>query len=56
MKGVEKKIKGGADFAQVAKEVSDCPSKENGGDLNFFERGRWSAPSSRRRFRLSPAR
>jgi parvulin-like peptidyl-prolyl isomerase len=31
-----KKLKGGADFAALAKESSDCPSKKEGGDLNFF--------------------
>jgi peptidyl-prolyl cis-trans isomerase C len=39
IKGIQKRIQGGEDFAKVAKEVSDCPSKENGGDLNFFSKG-----------------
>lgn len=30
----------GADFAELAKQVSDCPSKAQGGDLNWFGRGR----------------
>ncbi|MBM4152839.1 MAG: hypothetical protein FJ220_04880, partial [Kiritimatiellaceae bacterium] len=29
----------GADFAEVAKEKSDCPSKENGGSLGMFSHG-----------------
>lgn len=32
-------LKGGADFAKLAKENSDCPSKDRGGDLGFFEKG-----------------
>jgi parvulin-like peptidyl-prolyl isomerase len=33
-----KKVKAGGDFAALAKENSDCPSKERGGDLGFFDR------------------
>jgi peptidyl-prolyl cis-trans isomerase C len=29
----------GEDFAKVAGEVSECPSKQNGGDLDFFGKG-----------------
>ncbi len=36
--GLLKKVKDGADFAELAKANSDCPSKERGGDLGFFER------------------
>lgn len=30
------KLKAGADFAELAKELSDCPSKARGGDLGIF--------------------
>ena len=38
-KAVLKKIRGGADFAELAKENSLCPSREKGGDLGFITRG-----------------
>jgi parvulin-like peptidyl-prolyl isomerase len=34
----EAKLKQGADFAAVAKELSDCPSKDNGGELGLVGR------------------
>lgn len=37
-------VKEGKDFAELAKEYSDCPSKENGGDLGFFPRGAMVKP------------
>jgi len=33
------KLQKGADFADLAAKNSDCPSKENGGDLGTFTRG-----------------
>ena len=36
---LKKKLDAGADFAELAKANSDCPSKEKGGDLGEFPRG-----------------
>jgi len=41
---IKKQLDGGADFAALAKELSDCPSKENGGDLGMFARGQMVKP------------
>ena len=39
-KEISTKLKGGADFAALAKESSSCPSSAKGGDLGFFTRER----------------
>lgn len=37
---IRKKLEAGEDFTALAKSSSDCPSKEQGGDLGYFTRGR----------------
>ena len=36
---LKSELDGGADFADVARENSDCPSSRKGGDLGSFGRG-----------------
>jgi peptidyl-prolyl cis-trans isomerase C len=37
---VKRRLDDGEDFADVARELSTCPSNENGGNLGHFTRGR----------------
>lgn len=39
IEALRNKISDGADFAEVAREASDCPSGQGGGDLGPFGRG-----------------
>lgn len=44
MKIIRDRLNQGEDFATLAREVSDCPSREQGGDLGFFSRGMMVKP------------
>jgi peptidyl-prolyl cis-trans isomerase C len=49
-----KQIKDGADFAELAKANSSCPSAAKGGDLGFFARGNMVEAFEKVAFALKP--
>jgi peptidyl-prolyl cis-trans isomerase C len=52
---VLKEVKGGGDFATLAKKYSQDPgSAPNGGDLGFFQQGQMVGPFNEVAFRLTP--
>lgn len=50
---IQAKVKAGEDFAALAKEFSQCPSAENGGDLGVFTRGQMVEPFEKAAFSLT---
>lgn len=53
LKQIEDKLKNGEEFAELAIKYSDGPSKANGGDIGFFERGEMVKPFEDAAFALS---
>jgi len=51
---VQGRLEKGDDFAALAKEYSDCPSKESGGDLGMFPRGKMVKPFEEKAFGMKP--
>jgi peptidyl-prolyl cis-trans isomerase C len=49
---IQKKLKAGGNFEALAKEYSDDPSKDRGGDLGYFTKGRMVKPFEEAAFSL----
>ncbi|MBI5165059.1 MAG: peptidyl-prolyl cis-trans isomerase [Magnetospirillum sp.] len=54
VEGVLAQLAGGANFADMARQHSDCPSSEEGGDLGSFPKGAMIPAFEKAAFALEP--
>ena len=54
IKEIQDNLRQGKDFGTIAKAFSDCPSRDNGGDLGFFKRGEMEKTFEEAAFKLKP--
>jgi peptidyl-prolyl cis-trans isomerase C len=54
IEAIQKRVAEGEEFAEVAKEESECPSSDKGGDLGFFSKGRMVPPFEDAAFSMEP--
>lgn len=51
---IQNRVRAGEDFGELARELSEGPSNEQGGDLGFFQRGQMVASFEETAFSLEP--
>jgi len=54
IQGIQQKLKNNEEFAALATEYSEGPSKSKGGDLGFFSRGQMVKPFENAAFAMKP--